>query len=140
MALICDTGPLYAAMDHNDADHRRCALLLSGSTERLVVPSPVLVELEWLASRRLGLEPFERFLEDVEGGALIVVDLRPIDYTRTRALMRQYADFPLGFVDAAVLALVERFEEPKLATLDRRHFATVRPTHVTSLTLVPELE
>ena len=140
MALICDTGPLYAAMDHNDADHRRCALLLSESPERLVVPLPVLVELEWLASRRLGSGPFDRFLADVEGGALVVMDLRPIDYARTRILMRQYADFPLCFVDAAVLALVERFDEPKVATLDHRHFATVRPTHVSSLTLVPDLE
>jgi hypothetical protein len=43
----------------------------------------------------------------------------------------------VGFVDAAVLALVERLREPKLATLDRRHFAAMRPRHVQALTLLP---
>jgi hypothetical protein len=43
----------------------------------------------------------------------------------------------LGVVDASVIALAERFSEPKLATLDHRHFATVRPAHVDALTLLP---
>jgi predicted nucleic acid-binding protein len=29
MALICDTGPLLAALDRDDPDHARCAALLS---------------------------------------------------------------------------------------------------------------
>jgi uncharacterized protein len=43
----------------------------------------------------------------------------------------------VGFVDAAVLAVVERLGEPKLATLDVKHFATMRPRHVGALTLLP---
>jgi hypothetical protein len=52
-------------------------------------------------------------------------------------LIEQYADLDLGFVDAAVLAIVERLGERKLATLDHRHFSVVRPRHVPSLELVP---
>ena len=48
------------------------------------------------------------------------------------------ADAGTGFVDAAVLALVERLNEPKLATLDHHHFGTMRPRHVEALALVPE--
>jgi predicted nucleic acid-binding protein len=44
----------------------------------------------------------------------------------------------LGFVDCAVLAVVERLGEAKLATLDHRHFAAVRPAHRKALTLLPE--
>jgi hypothetical protein len=36
-----------------------------------------------------------------------------------------------------VVALAERLDEPKVATLDQRHFRTVRPTHVTALELLP---
>jgi len=36
-----------------------------------------------------------------------------------------------------VIALVERLGEKKVATLDHRHFATVRPRHVEALTLRP---
>jgi len=43
----------------------------------------------------------------------------------------------VGFVDCAVLAVVKRLGEPKLATLDHRHFATMRPSHVEALELLP---
>jgi hypothetical protein len=46
-------------------------------------------------------------------------------------------DLGLGFVDPAVLAVTERFREPKLATLDHRHFSVVRPGHANALELLP---
>lgn len=51
--------------------------------------------------------------------------------------MRTYADLEVGFVDCAVLAVTERLGEPKLATLDHRHFGTMRPRHVEALELLP---
>jgi predicted nucleic acid-binding protein len=137
VALICDTGPLYAAMDRADADHEVCAQLLADSVEQLLVPAPVVVELDWLAGNRLGSEPFSAFLADLEDGAVTVVDLVPADYVRVRELLAGYADLKLGFVDAAVVAVVERLGERKLATLDHRHFGTIRPRHVQALHLLP---
>jgi predicted nucleic acid-binding protein len=49
----------------------------------------------------------------------------------------RYDDSDVGFVDAAVLAVVERLEESKLATPDHRHFGLLRPRHRESLTLLP---
>lgn len=137
MALICDTGPLYAAMDRADADHQACAKLLAETDETLVVPAPVIVELDWLATSRLGPEPFTAFLADVEDEAVAVVDLTLDDFVRVRELLGHYADLHLGFVDAAVLAIVERRREKKLATLDHRHFGALRPSHVEALELLP---
>lgn len=137
MALICDTGPLYAAMDRADVDHEACKQLISTTTERVLVPAPVVVELEWLASSRLGLQPFSSFLADVQAGDLTIVDPIGADYSRIHELLNRYADLKLGFVDAAVVALVERLDEPKLATLDHRHFTTVRPKHTDALELLP---
>ena len=71
-------------------------------------------------------------------GAYVVADLQPEDYRRVRELCDRYADADIGFVDAAVLALVERLNEPKLATLDQRHFGFLRPRHVDVLRLLPE--
>jgi uncharacterized protein len=68
---------------------------------------------------------------------VVVEDLRPEDYRRVAELLAEYADLRVGFVDAAVLAVVERLREPKLATLDHRHFATMRPSHVDALELLP---
>jgi len=136
VALICDTGPLYAVLDRADADHRICAELLSGSEDRLVVPAPVIVELDWLSGNRLGPEPFAAFLADVEDGAISVVDLVRPDYQRVGELLARYSDLRLGFVDAAIVAVVERLGEQKLATLDRRHFGMIRPSHVEALDLL----
>jgi hypothetical protein len=36
-----------------------------------------------------------------------------------------------------VLAVVERLGEPKLATIDHRHFSVLRPVHVEALELLP---
>jgi predicted nucleic acid-binding protein len=76
-------------------------------------------------------------IRDIESNAYRVEDLLAEDHTRVRELMDQYADLDLGFVDAAVLALAERLQERKVATLDRRHFSVVRLRHVAALELVP---
>jgi predicted nucleic acid-binding protein len=52
-------------------------------------------------------------------------------------LILQYADFPLGGVDASVIAVAQRLGVDRVATLDRRHFGVVKPTHVPVLTLLP---
>jgi len=135
--LICDTGLIVAAFDRDDDDHAACAALLAGLRERRVVPSPVLVEVDHLLRRYTGDESFGAVLDQVRSGALVVEDLTAGDYERAAELMRTYADLKVGFVDCAVLAIVERLAEPKLATLDHRHFATLRPRHVEALELLP---
>jgi uncharacterized protein len=79
----------------------------------------------------------KRVLRDVNEGALSIEALVATDYERVAELMSEYSDLRVGFVDAAVLAIVERLREPKLATLDKRHFAVMRPRHIKSLTLLP---
>jgi predicted nucleic acid-binding protein len=103
----------------------------------LVVPAPVVVELDWLASSRLGVAPFAAFVDDILERAVEIADLVRDDYVRIGELLHTYADLKLGFVDASVMAVVERLREPKLATLDLRHFTAMRPRHVSTLTLLP---
>ncbi len=78
-----------------------------------------------------------RVLNDVKSGALAVEALIASDYDRVGELMTTYSNLRLGLVDAAVLAIVERLREPKLATLDHRHFAVIRPRHIKALELLP---
>ena len=137
MALVLDTGPLYATLDRNDRRHDEARRLLHATNEALIIPSPVLVEIEHLISSRLHAGIFLALLEDVVAGAYEIEDLQEDDYRRVRDLCSRYGDSDIGFVDAAVLAIVERLNEPKLATLDHRHFGTLRPRHVDSLTLLP---
>ena len=137
MALLLDTGPLLAAIDRSDPDHNRCKELVEGTREPLVVPAPVVVELDYWCRTKLTPDDFLAFLGDILVGAYRVEDLEQSDYARARDLQARYADNRIGFVDAAVLAVVERLGETKLATLDHRHFSAMRPAHVQSLRLVP---
>ncbi len=137
MALILDTGPLLAALDAADPDHARCAGLISGSTEDLLVPALVLAELDYWCLTRLTLDAWLVFLEDVEQGIYVIEPPTAPDLARCRQLQAQYRDSSLGVVDASIVALAERLAEPKVATLDERHFRVVRPRHVPALELRP---
>jgi predicted nucleic acid-binding protein len=137
LPLICDTGPLLAALDRDDADHLRCSELLESTSQDLVVPTLVLGELDYWCGK-IGLDQaWLTFLEDVERGAWRLEHPSLEDLHRARQLQQTYRDMRLGVVDATVIALAERLGEEKVVTLDHRHFATVRPQHVASLTLLP---
>jgi predicted nucleic acid-binding protein len=138
MALVLDTGPLYASLDRRDADHRRCRVVLERATEELVVPAPVLVEVDYWVRKWVHAGALVALLDDIRDGAYTVVDLVAADYERVRQLCDRYSDSDVGFVDAAVLAVVERLNEPKLVTLDHGHFGLLRPRHVDTLRLLPE--
>jgi hypothetical protein len=137
VALIIDTGPLYASLDRSDADHARCRALIEAAEEALVIPAPVLVEVDYWVHQRLHPGVFVALVDDIVTGAYRVEDLAPEDYRRVGEICDRYADADIGFVDAAVLAVVERLQERRLATLDRRHFGILRPRHVDVLELLP---
>lgn len=137
MALILDTGPLLATLDRTDNFHDACRRLVQSAAEPLIIPAPVLVELDYWIHVRLYPAVFTAVLDDIIAGAYRVESPSADDYTRIRELCDRYSDADIGFVDAAVLALVERLREPKVATLDRRHFGLLRPRHVAALQLLP---
>lgn len=137
MGLVLDTGVLVAAIEPHDEHHGPCARLVQGSREPRVVPAPVLVELEYLLRGASDVDAFTALLDDCANGAFTIEALVREDYVRVGELLQTYGSLRLGFVDAAVLTVTERLREPKLATLDHRHFTVVRPRHVEVLELLP---
>lgn len=137
MTLVIDTSVLYASLDRSDQGHSSCRKLLEEIDEPLVVPELTLPEIDYWISERLHVGVALAFLDDIQSGAFQLEGMRPADYVRARQLMDRYADADVGLVDCAVLATVERLGEPKLATLDHRHFSIMRPNHVEALKLVP---
>ena len=135
--VVVDAGPLYAYVDADDARHGECLALLTGHPGALVVPQLVITEVAYLLASRLGARAELLFLADVAAGAFSTEPVHPQDWLRITALVSQYRDFPLGTVDASVVACAERLGTSAVATLDRRHFGAVRPTHVEAFTLLP---
>ena len=63
-------------------------------------------------------------------GSWPATTLETPDLHRATGLMIRYADARIGFVDAALAALAERFGGERIYTLDRRDFTILRPRHV----------
>lgn len=137
MTLVIDTGPLLASLDPDDKHHRACADLLRGTRETRVIPGPTLVEIDYWCTAKGLSRAFDALLRDVQRGAYDIEEVSALDRERILELRSDYRDLRVGYVDAAVLAVVERLGERKLATLDRRHFGVMRPRHVAALELLP---
>jgi uncharacterized protein len=135
MLAVVDAGPLYAAADGDDQDHEACRAVLSRADLRLVVPALAVAEATYFVRRRLGAPAEARFLRGV--GALDVEGPSPDDFERIAQLVETYADFPLGGTDASVIALAERVGAGIVVTLDRRHFAAIKPNHRDAFQLLP---
>ena len=137
MALILDTGPVVALLDAADPEHERCVAMVREVAEDLVLPSPVLVEVDYWLHNLYGPVPWQTLVEDIARGAYRLHHVDERQLTRAAEIERVYASLDLGLVDAAVIVACEDLGETKVATLDRRDFSVVRPRHCERLTLLP---
>ena len=128
---------MSAYVDAGDRHHAASLDLLERHPGPLLVPILVVAEVAYLIATRLGVEPEVRFLGDLAAGTLIPEPVLAGDWLRVAELTARYGDLPLGTVDASVVATAERLEIAEIATLDRRHFSVVRPTHVPAFQLLP---
>jgi predicted nucleic acid-binding protein len=136
MQAVLDSGPLFAALDSGDPDHRRSVAVFRRPELQLVVPMMVAAETAYFVGKRLGPAIEARFLAGLAD--FDIESPHPEDWARIAELVSQYRDFPLGGVDASVVALAERLKTDLIVTLDQRHFRAVRPRHVEAFRLLPE--
>jgi len=130
---LLDTGPLVALLSKNDAAHQQCVEVFASFRGHLLTTEAVVTEAIRLVGRRGAAACLDFFLR---AGALIVpVDVRRLQ--RCRDLMIRYADVPMDFADATLVALAEEFGVGHIFTLDRRGFTTYRWRRTRSFTLAP---
>ena len=135
--IIVDAGVLIAATDVDDDHHEACSRLFVERGSEFIVPATVVVEVCWMLAGHVSTAVEAEFLDSIAEGELRVEILDRVDYARASELVTIYGDFPLGMVDASVVAMAERLNISEVATLDHRHFNVVRPQHVESFTLLP---
>lgn len=137
MGLVLDTSVLVGAFDTRDKGHVHCAQLVGDTKEELIVPTPVLVELEYLLRRGGHAAAWDTFVEEVEGGVYGLYHVSTELLARAARLQRTYHDMRIGFVDAVVFVTCVELGERKVATLDRRHFSVLRTDDGDALEIVP---
>lgn len=134
--MIIDTGILYALADRDDRHHRAAKQIFSAAETRLV-PEPVIVECDWLILERLGIDAEIAFLRGLAEKAFAVEPPKRVDRARAAQLVAQYKDARIGYVDAVTVAIAERLQEVRIATVDRRHFEMIRPLHTPAFEILP---
>ena len=135
LTVIADTGAIYALIDASDAWHERVVEWWEGNRATVILPTAILAEVAYLLQTRIGPAAEAGFFQSVVDEEFTVESTD--DYSRILALIREYDDFPLGYVDASIIATAESFETRTILTTDRRHFAAIRPRNSRSLELVP---
>lgn len=135
--IIADTGALVALLAPRQSAHAPVRNFLGSYRGKILIPSVVLGEVSHFLQKLVTPAVEARFLRSLSLGQNAVIDPVEADYLRAADLVEQYADFPLGTVDALIVAIAERLDVTTLLTLDRRHFGAIRPTHRASFEIVP---
>ena len=135
MSILLDTGIVYAYYDRSDKWHDRARTLVQGEQHGLILPAPVVPEVDHLLGRRLGSKSRLTFYAGIIEGYYLVADLSKDGYARVADLNRRFDDLDLGFVDASIIALTETLGLSRIATTDRRHFDPLAATF--SLEILP---
>lgn len=139
MAILVDTGPLYALADQDDQYHDLVEHYVTQTQEALIVPSPVVPEVCYLLLEHLGAEAELSFLRSLANQELFLEHPIPRDLERVIEILDQYQDAEFGMVDATIMAMAERLKIEVILTLDHRDFRIYRPEHCVAFRLVPDL-
>lgn len=135
--LLVDTNVWLAAADRRSNRHNECLELLQVRRGELASTVPVISETGWLLLDRDGPHAQQQFLASIVSGDIDVLDLGAADWARVVELCHADADLGLDLIDASTIAVAERLKLNTIATLDRRDFTVVRPSHTDSFELLP---
>lgn len=121
--ITVDTSALLALFNRGDSHHEAATATLDTDPGPYLVPAGILAEVAYMLEARHGVDVLDAFLADLEVGAF-GLECGQGDLPRVRMLVRRYADLPLGFADAAVIACAER-NGGQVLTFDRRDFDVI---------------
>lgn len=114
---LVDTGVLVSLYDRADRYHSQVIEFLSSYQGQLITTLGCVTEVMWLLASNYRVQ--NEFLEHL---AERVYECEPIqhrDFIRIAELNAQYSDLPGDFADLALVAISERLDLPKIATLDK---------------------
>jgi predicted nucleic acid-binding protein len=135
--IVVDTSVVLAFMDRRDAHHETVARWMQSQDEELITTPLVVAELDHLVFRQGGVAAARALRDDLMDGAYLL-EWWPSAIHETIALARRHEGMQLGLTDASLLALAGRLQTTDLATLDERHFRTLKPDFgADSFTLLP---
>ncbi len=137
MAIVADSGAIFALYDKKDRHHTAVRRVLDQERSLVVIPAAVLGELDYLLREHLGIRAEIDFIESIMSGSFTLENLIPADVVRCHELITTYKDLDLGLASAAVIATAERLNIERILTVDDRDFRAVRPKRGRPFVLLP---
>lgn len=122
--MLLDTGPLVAHLDAADQWHHVCQAHWDEMAARVLTTEAVVTEACYFFARAGG--PAWLPLEFVVELAIPVVPLEGSLHDRCIRLMREYANLPMDYADASLVAAAEALGIGQAFTTDRRGFSVYR--------------
>jgi len=121
--IVVDSGPLIALFDADDAYHGRALEFVRQSRAKLISTMAAVTEAMYVLEESLPAR--KNLLAWIEAGGLTLTEPESGDFLRVSALVEKYADLPMDFTDAVVVALCERLGVNHVACVNR-HFTIYR--------------
>lgn len=137
MNSLLDTGYLYGLLDRNDSQHQVIVSASSKVSGKILLPTVVTTEVAYLLLKHLGISALVDFLNMLADELFELVEPTPSDFRRASAIIDQYQDSHLDFVDAVIVAIAERMNITRILTVDQRHFRMFRPKHCVAFDILP---
>jgi predicted nucleic acid-binding protein len=114
--LLTDSGPLIALLDSSDRHHGWAVEQFSHLSGALMTCEGAITEATHLL-QDAGVKPWG-VLELMEREIVTIRFDLESNLDRVLSLMKKYADTPMDFVDACLVAMTEEKRDCKLLTLD----------------------
>lgn len=137
MAVIMDSGAIYALYDAADVHHATVRGVIEFERGPFIVPTAILAEVDYLLREYLGVDAELDFLDGIARGFYALETLTDHDVARCQDIIARYRDVDIGLADAAVMATAERLGIFRILTVDERDFRIVRSTKGRAFTLLP---
>jgi predicted nucleic acid-binding protein len=112
IAVLADTGPLYAALDPEDAHHQQSQRELKRLVQErrdILVPYPTLLEGYTLVLYRLGMELASKWLREILSG-FSLINPTGDDYRQAANTTMKFTDQSITLVDATIAVLSSRLD------------------------------
>ncbi len=132
---LLDAGPLIALLDDHDQWHPRAREAWPALADRCLTTEAVVVEATHLVARGRG--DHARVLEFLIAADVPVFALHRPLHEACVHLMRRFADAPMDYADATLVALADRLGISRILTFDRRGFTAYQGARGAALSVIP---
>ena len=121
MNVLMDTGPWVAMVDRSESRHMECVKWLEQFEGAIFSTEAVLTEVLYL----LNFSSAAQFaaMDFVLTGAVEIVPGSVASLEMAKSLMEKFADLPMDFADATIVALAHDLTINHIVTLDKKNFS-----------------